>query len=76
MQQSEGSKHEQAQKNAVTTLEPLINQRGARLSAIENARYMLNNCRVYAPFAARVTNLNISEESSAMLHVGQQVPSP
>lgn len=62
--------HEQAQ-NAVTTLEPLVNQRGARLSAIESARYMLNNCRVYAPFAARVTNLTISE--GAYAHVGQQV---
>jgi multidrug efflux system membrane fusion protein len=64
------AQHEQAQ-NAVTTLEPLINQRGARTSAIETARYNLNNCRVYAPFAARVTNLNISE--GAYAHIGQQV---
>jgi membrane fusion protein, multidrug efflux system len=64
------AQHEEAQ-NAVTTLEPLINQRGARLSAIETARYNLNNCRVYAPFAARVTNLTISE--GAYAHVGQQV---
>src|SRR5262249_32975682 len=40
------AQHEQAQ-NAVTTLEPLINQRGARASAIETAGYNLNNCRVY-----------------------------
>src|SRR5580658_8132985 len=64
------AQHEQAQ-NAVTTLEPLINQRGARTSAIETARYNLNNCRVYAPFAARVTNLTISE--GAYAHIGQQV---
>jgi len=64
------AQHEQAQ-NAVTTLEPLINQRGARVSAIETARYNLNNCRVYAPFAAHVTNLTISE--GAYAHVGQQV---
>jgi len=64
------AQHEQAQ-NAVTTLEPLVNQRGARTSAIETARYNLNNCRVYAPFAARVTNLTISE--GAYAHIGQQV---
>jgi len=64
------AEHEQAQ-NAVTTLEPLINQRGAKASAIETARYNLDNCRVYAPFDARVTNLTISE--GAYAHVGQQV---
>jgi multidrug efflux system membrane fusion protein len=64
------AQHEQAQ-NAVTTLEPLVNQRGARTSAVETARYNLNNCRVYAPFAARVTNLTISE--GAYAHIGQQV---
>ena len=62
--------HEQAQ-HAVTTLEPLVNQRGARTSAIETARYNLDNCRVYAPFDARVTNLTISQ--GAYAHVGQQV---
>jgi multidrug efflux system membrane fusion protein len=64
------AQHELAQ-NAVTTLEPLVNQRGARTSAVETARYNLNNCRVYAPFPARVTNLTISE--GAYAHVGQQV---
>ncbi len=64
------AQHEQTQ-NAVTTLEPLINQRGARSSAIETARYNLNNCRVYAPFDARVTNLTISE--GAYAHAGQQM---
>jgi multidrug efflux system membrane fusion protein len=70
MLQQSHAQHEQAQ-NAVTTLEPLINQRGARTSAIESARYNLNNCRVYAPFTARVTNLTISE--GAYAHIGQQV---
>jgi membrane fusion protein, multidrug efflux system len=70
MLQQSTAQHEQAQ-NAVTTLEPLINQRGARSSAIETARYNLANCRVYAPFTARVTNLTISE--GAYAHVGQQV---
>jgi multidrug efflux system membrane fusion protein len=49
----------------------VVNQRGAKKSAVENARYNLNNCRVYAPFDARVTNLTISE--GAYAHVGQQV---
>jgi membrane fusion protein, multidrug efflux system len=64
------SQHEQA-RHAVTTLEPLINQRGAKAAAVKNARYNLDNCRVYAPFDARVTNLTISEGVYA--HVGQQV---
>ncbi len=64
------AQHEQAQ-HAVTTLEPLINQRGARASAIETARYNLNNCRVYAPFNARVTNLTISQ--GAYAHIGEQM---
>jgi multidrug efflux system membrane fusion protein len=64
------AQHQQAQ-HAVTTLEPLVNQRGARAAAVKGARYNLNNCRVYAPFDARVTNLTISE--GAYAHVGQQV---
>src|SRR5215470_5736464 len=64
------AEHQQAQ-HAVTTLEPLINQRGAKASAIDIARYNLNNCRVYAPFDARVTNLTISE--GAYAHIGQQM---
>jgi membrane fusion protein, multidrug efflux system len=62
--------HEQAQ-HAVTTLDPLTNQRGAKSSAVETARYNLGNCQVYAPFDALVTNLNLSE--GAYAHVGQQV---
>lgn len=61
---------EQSQ-HAVTTLEPLTAQRGARLSALQTAQYNLNNCRVYAPFDARVTNLILSE--GAYAHTGQQI---
>ena len=64
------AQHEQAQ-HAVTTLEPLINQRGARKAAVEDASYNLNNCRIYAPFDARVTNLTISE--GAYAHVGERI---
>lgn len=62
------AQHEQA-RHAVTTLEPLVNQRGARASAVKDARYNLDNCRIYAPFDALVTNLTISE--GAYVHVGQ-----
>jgi membrane fusion protein, multidrug efflux system len=41
------------------------------MSAIETAQYNLNNCRVYAPFDARVTNLTISE--GAYAHTGEQI---
>jgi membrane fusion protein, multidrug efflux system len=64
------AQHEQA-THAVTTLEPLINQRGAKAAAVKNARYNLDNCRVYAPFDTLVTNLTISE--GAYAHVGQQM---
>jgi len=64
------AQHEQA-ANAVTTLEPLTSQRGAKEAAVRRARYDLDNCRVYAPFEARVTNLTISE--GAYAHVGQQM---
>jgi multidrug efflux system membrane fusion protein len=64
------AQHEQA-RHAVTTLEPLVNQRGAKAAAVKNARYNLNNCGVYAPFDALVTNLTISE--GAYAHVGQQM---
>src|SRR6202140_2615303 len=64
------AQHEQS-PHAVTTLEPLVNQRGAKEAAIKNARYNLDNCRVYSPFDALVTNLTISE--GAYAHVGQQM---
>jgi multidrug efflux system membrane fusion protein len=55
----------------VTSLEPLTSQRAGKMSAIETARYNLNNCRIYAPFDARVTNLTISE--GAYAHSGEQI---
>jgi multidrug efflux system membrane fusion protein len=58
-------------KHAVTTLEPLTTQRGGRTSSVETAQYDLDNCRVYAPFDALVTNLTISE--GAYLHKGEQI---
>jgi multidrug efflux system membrane fusion protein len=64
------AQHEQA-VNAVTTLESLVNQRGAKEAAVKRARYDLDNCKVYSPFEARVTNLTISE--GAYAHVGQQM---
>jgi len=57
---SASAQHEQAW-HAVTTLEPFINQRGEKAAAVKTARYSLDNCRVYAPFDALVTNLTISE---------------
>ena len=67
---SAAAQHEQA-GHAVTTLEPLINQRGSKAAAVKKARYDLEHCRVYSPFDARVTNLTISE--GAYAHVGQQM---
>ena len=67
---STSAQHEQA-KHAVTTVEPLIDQRGAKAAAVKMAQYNLDNCRVFAPFDARVTNLTISE--GAYAHVGQQM---
>jgi membrane fusion protein, multidrug efflux system len=64
------AQHEES-VNAVTTLEPLLNQRGAREALVRSARYNLDNCRIYAPFDARVTNLQISE--GAYAHVGQEM---
>ena len=47
-------------QSSVLTLDPLVNQRGGRAAAIANAQYNYDECRVYAPFNARVTNLVIS----------------
>jgi multidrug efflux system membrane fusion protein len=65
--------HEQVHQSvhSVLTLEPLVAQRSGRSSAIDTAQYNLNNCRIYAPFDARVTNLTISE--GAYAHTGQQI---
>ena len=58
-------------KYAVSLLEPLTAQRGSRQSAVQTAEYNLNNCKIYAPFDARVTNLILSE--GAYAHTGNQV---
>ena len=58
-------------QHSVLTLDPLTGQREGRASAIRTAQYNLNNCRIYSPFDARVTNLTISQ--GAYAHTGQQV---
>jgi membrane fusion protein, multidrug efflux system len=58
-------------QHSVLTLDPLTAQREGKAAAIRTAEYNLNNCRVYAPFDARVTNLTISQ--GAYAHIGQQV---
>ena len=58
-------------RHGVTTLDPLTAQRGSRESAVQTAQYNFNNCKIYAPFDARVTNLILSE--GAYAHTGQQV---
>lgn len=58
-------------QHSVLTLEPLTAQREGKAAAIRTAEYNLNNCRVYAPFDALVTNLTISQ--GAYAHTGQQV---
>jgi multidrug efflux system membrane fusion protein len=69
MQQSH-SQLDQSQ-HSVLTIEPLTAQREGRASAIRTAQYNLDNCAVYAPFDARVTDLTISQ--GAYAHIGQQV---
>lgn len=64
------ARHEQAQ-HSVLTVEPLVSQRGERSAEVKAARYNLDNCRVYAPFDAIVTNLTIAEGQYA--HTGQKV---
>jgi len=58
---------EQVQQAAhnVTTLQPLEGQVLGKQAAIDTAKYNLDNCRVIAPFDARVTNLTISQGAYA-----------
>ncbi len=58
-------------KYAVSLLDPLTAERGSRQSAVQTAQYNLNNCKIYAPFDARVANLILSE--GAYAHTGNQV---
>lgn len=54
----------QATQN-VTTLEPLEGQILGKQAAIDTAKYNFDNCRILAPFDARVTNLTISQGAYA-----------
>ncbi len=58
-------------QSSVLTLDPLVAQRQGRAAAIANAEYNYNQCRVYAPFDARVTSLVISQ--GAYAHIGQEI---
>lgn len=55
----------------IDRLQTLLSQRPARAASVSSASYDLERCRVYAPFDARVTNLNISVGQYA--RVGVQV---
>jgi multidrug efflux system membrane fusion protein len=55
---------EQATHN-VTTLNPLEGQISGRQAEIDTAQYNFDNCRITAPFDARVTNLTISQGAYA-----------
>jgi multidrug efflux system membrane fusion protein len=59
--------HQQVQQatHNVTTLEPLIGELPGRQAAIDTAQYNYDNCRITAPFNARVTNLTISQGAYA-----------
>jgi len=58
-------------QSSVLSLDPLVAQRRGRTAAIADAQYNYNQCRVYAPFDARVTSLVISQ--GAYAHVGQEI---
>jgi len=55
----------------VTTLDPLTGQLSGRDAAIDNAQYNYDNCKIVAPFDARVTNLTLSQ--GAYANAGQQI---
>jgi membrane fusion protein, multidrug efflux system len=55
----------QQASHSVTTLLPLEGQLPGKQAAIDTAQYNLENCRVVAPFDARVTNLTISQGAYA-----------
>lgn len=65
--------HQQVQEatHNVTTLRPLEGQLPGKQAAIDTAKYNLDNCRIVAPFDARVTNLTISkgEYATAGQHI-------
>jgi multidrug efflux system membrane fusion protein len=55
----------------VTTLDPLVGQVSGKQAAIDTAQYNFDNCKIVAPFDARVTNLTISQ--GAYANAGQQI---
>ena len=59
--------HQQVQQatHSVTTLDPLEGQVSGKQAAIDTAKYNFDNCRILAPFDARVTNLTISQGAYA-----------
>lgn len=59
--------HQQVQEAShnVTTLAPLQGQLPGKQADIDTAEYNYENCRVVAPFDARVTNLTISQGAYA-----------
>jgi multidrug efflux system membrane fusion protein len=65
--------HQQVQQatHNVTTLEPLEGQLLGKQAAIDTAKYNFDNCRILAPFDARVTNLTISQ--GAYASAGQHI---
>jgi multidrug efflux system membrane fusion protein len=58
-------------RNSVLVVAPLLAQRETRAAAVRLARYNYEQCRIVAPFDARVTNLTISEGGYAK--VGEQL---
>jgi len=59
-----GQQVQQATHN-VTTLEPLVGQLQGRQATIDTAQYNFDNCKIIAPFDARVTNLTIAQGAYA-----------
>ena len=61
----------QQSSNSVLILQPLLAERETRAAATRRAQYDYDNCSVYAPFDARVTNLTVSE--GQYVKAGQQL---
>ncbi|HSU29865.1 MAG TPA: biotin/lipoyl-binding protein [Bryobacteraceae bacterium] len=53
----------------IDRLQTLLSERLAKAASVDSAKYDLQRCRVYAPFDARVTNLNISVGQYARIGV-------
>ncbi len=68
--QQSSAQYSQSQSN-VELITPLTAQREGRAAAVRKAQYDYDHCKVYAPFDARITNLQISE--GAFAHVGQRM---